>query len=154
MRILLKLVLDCPPDAAWRAIRSPEVFRQVSAPLTTFESLDGPFPESWPEGEHIVAVKALGLVPMGRQVIAIGFPRRSDGVRMVRDSGRGLDGMLALVTTWDHRMAVAATADGRTLYRDRLVIGAGILTPLVWPVFWVFWQWRAARLKALARTWR
>ena len=37
---MLKQVLDCDPDAAWRAIRSPQVFRAVSAPLMTFTSAE------------------------------------------------------------------------------------------------------------------
>ncbi len=155
MRILLKLVLDCDPDVAWRAIRDPRVFAAVSAPFTTFSSLepDG-FPESWPAGPHPVRVRAFGLVPMGDQLIDIAFPQRRDDVRMVLDSGGGISGPLALVTTWKHTMAVSPTRDGRTLYRDRLQFGAGVLTPLLWPVFWAFWQWRAARLRALATGWR
>ena len=153
MRILLKLVLDCPPDAAWRAIRSPATFASVSAPFTTFESLepDG-FPEQWSAGDHPVRVRALGVLPIGRQSIAISFPRRADGVRMMRDDGGGLDGPLALVTEWHHTMAVSEAPDGRTLYRDRLQFDAGPLTLVMWPVYWLYWQWRALRMRRLATT--
>jgi len=41
---------------------------------------------------------------------------------------------------------------GRTLWRERLVIG-GAAAPALWPVLWAVWQWRAARLRSLARTW-
>lgn len=151
MRIHLKLVLDCSPDAAWRALRDPVVFRAVSWPLTTFTSLEpGGFPELWGPGEHPVRGRAFGLLPMGDQIIDISFPPAPPGVRWVRDSGRGLSGPLALVTSWRHTMAVSATADNRTLYRDELVFGAGALTPLLVPVFWAFWQWRGTRLKRLA----
>jgi hypothetical protein len=50
-------------------------------------------------------------------------------------------------------MAVSATDDGRTLFRDRLAVRAGLLTPLVWISMWAFWQVRGARLKKLAPTW-
>lgn len=158
MRVLLKLTLDCTPDAAWRAIRNPEVFAAVSAPLTTFTSLEpGGFPESWSEGDHPVQVKALGLVPIGEQVIGISFPAApdadKDGVRIMRDTGRGLSGPLALVTRWEHTMAVSSAPGGRTRYRDRLVFEAGPITVLLWPVYWAFWQWRAIGMRRLAPGW-
>ncbi|TBN57881.1 hypothetical protein EYE40_11025 [Glaciihabitans arcticus] len=154
MRIVLKLVLDCEPDAAWRAIRNPRVFRAVSSPLTTFVSLEPQgFPETWPEGVHHLFGRAFGVLPMGEQTIDLAFLRRGK-VRMVRDSGEGLSGPLALVTAWEHTMAVADSGDGRTLYRDQLRFSAGAITPLLWPVFWAFWQWRAFRMSQLAPTWR
>lgn len=158
MRVLLKLVLDCPPDAAWRAIRSPHVLTEVSAPLTSIRSLepDG-FPELWSEGGHAVAMRAGGLIPLGEQVIGISFPdapRGNPGVRMMRDNGRGLSGVLSLVTRWEHTMAIAADPAGRTLYRDQLIVEAGPLTPLLWPAYWAFWQWRALQMRRLAPRWR
>ena len=153
MRVLLKLVLDCSPDAAWRAIRSPEVLGEVSFPLTTFTSLEpGGFPELWEAGEHPVRVKAFGVVPIGEQVIGISFPELP-GVRAMRDTGRGLSGPLALVTSWQHTLTVAPAAGGRTLYRDQLKFEAGSVTLLMWPVYWAFWQWRAFGLRRFANRW-
>jgi hypothetical protein len=154
MRVLLKLVLDCPPDAAWRAIRSPRVLGDVSFPLTTFVSLEPEgFPELWGPGEHPVLVKAFGVIPIGEQVIGISYPERTDDVRMMRDTGRARTGPLTVVTTWEHSLTVAPAPGGRTLYRDRLVFDAGPITPLLWPVYWAFWQWRAFGLKRFAHTW-
>ena len=175
MRVLLKLVLDCEPDAAWRAIRSPSVLNAVSAPLTTFESLEPyGFPVLWPEGDHPVRMRSAGGITIGDQVIGISFPEvgspgsgtrapagsgsgsnspSGSGVRLVRDTGRGLSGPLALVTRWEHTMSVADAPGGRTLYRDQLVVEAGHLTPLLWPAYWAFWQWRAFGIKRLAPTW-
>ncbi|HEV7949686.1 MAG TPA: hypothetical protein VGP24_07960 [Glaciihabitans sp.] len=154
MRVLLKLNLDCPPDAAWRAIRSPTVFTAVSAPFTSFTSLeDDGFPELWPEGVHPVEVKAAGLIPIGIQTIEIAYPARADGVRTMRDTGRGLTGVLAQVTRWEHTMALSPAHNGTTLYRDQLIFEAGRMTPLLWPLYWAFWQWRAIGLRRLARGW-
>lgn len=154
MRVLLKLELDCAPDDAWRAIRSPQVFQEVSAPLSTFTSLEiGGFPELWQAGEHPVRMSAAGLFPVGQQVIDVSFPDAPAGVRVMRDSGRGLSGPLALVTQWEHSMAISAAPDGKTLYRDQLIFSAGILTPLLWPLYWAFWQWRGAALRRLAPSW-
>ena len=154
MRILLKLELDCTPDAAWNAIRSPNVFREVSFPFTTFSSLeDTGFPATWPEGRHLLGVRALGLVDVGRQCVDISYGERG-GARLMRDAGTPVSGALSLVTRWRHTMAVSPAPDGRTLYRDELDFSAGLLTLPAWLVFWVYWQWRAAGLRRLAPRWR
>jgi hypothetical protein len=155
VRILLKLELDCTPDAAWRAVRSPAVLEKVSAPVVGFTSLerDG-FAELWPSGDHRVLVCAFGLVNVGTQNIGVSFSQRRDGVRMMQDSGPPLSGALAIITRWQHQLAVSALPDGRTLYRDQLRFSAGLATPIVWIALWAFWQWRAAGLRRLAPTWR
>jgi hypothetical protein len=159
VRVLLKFELDCDVDAAWRAIRSPLVMRQVAAPLLGFWSLEPEgFPETWPPGDHPVEVSAGTVLTVGEQIITISYPaqtllRRRDAVRMVRDRGRSTSGPLTAVTQWEHTMAVSPAGAGRTLYRDQLRFDAGMLTPLLWPAFWVFWQWRGARLRRLARRW-
>ena len=130
MRIMLKLVLDCDADAAWRALHSP---RAVA-------DLYGPFVE---------------LAPMAGEGLPLRLEPGADvPVRIFRDSGIPLTGPLAALDVWDHQMAVSpAPGDpSRTLWRDRLVIGGAAAAPL-WPVLWATWQWRGARLKALAPTW-
>ena len=156
--MLLKLVLDCDPDAAWRAIRSPTVLREVSSPLFVFSSLEpNGFPTIWEPGRHPVRVRAGGILPFGEQEIRLTFDdRRADGVRIMRDTG----GIRGRTTLWDHRMAIAPDPRGpgtdgrpRTLYRDRLLVSAGLLTPALWYATWAFWQWRGARMRALAPGW-
>jgi hypothetical protein len=155
VRIFLKFVLDCPPDAAWWALRSPAVFRAVGRPLVTFQSLanDG-FPQTWNPGIHPVRVKVFGRLNLGEQLIDLSYPHRRDGVRMEVDSGGALSGTMSVITRWQHSIAISATGDGRTLYRDRLVFSAGPLTILLWPVLWAFWQWRGRRIRLLSRDWR
>ena len=154
MRILLKLVLDCSADAAWDAVRTPRGMQQVSAPFTTFESLEpGGFPSTWSAGEHAVRISSFGGITIGDQVIGISYPEREDDVRMQVDTGRGLSGPLALVTKWQHSIAIAPAPSGRTLYRDQLSFEAGALTPLLWLGYWAFWQWRGARIRSLAPSW-
>jgi hypothetical protein len=153
MRVLLKLVLDCTPDAAWRAVRSPAVFRAVSAPFTSFTSLEpNGFPDEWSEGVHPVMARAFGVLPLGEQTIELEFSQRK-GVRFVRDTGHGVSGALTAVRRWDHTMAISAGPDGMTLYRDQLIFEAGLATPVLWLVYWAFWQWRGLALARLAPTW-
>ena len=152
MQVGLKLVLDCPPDAAWRALRSPSVFADVSYPLLEFEPLGGQaFPEFWEQGSHPVRARALfGIVDAGTQDIDITFSERG-ATRLFEDHGGPISGPLAIVTKWRHRMAVSAgPTAGTTLFRDRLEFSAGVLTPIVWAGLWLFWQWRGRGLIRLA----
>ena len=155
---MLKLLLDTDPDSAWHALRSPAVFREVGAPWLQFDSLEpGGFPTEWPGGRHRLDALALGRVPVGEDAIDLSFPGGlPEGVRMVRDGGGGVSGAMALLTHWQHRMAVSPdpAGTGRTLYRDRLEFGAGALTAAAWYPLWAFWQWRGVRLRQLAPTWR
>jgi hypothetical protein len=157
MRVLLKLILDCDPDAAWRAIRSPAVFREVSSPLMEIESLSVlGFPTVWTPGAHPVEMKAAGVLPMGQQAIRLTFETAEHGTtRIVHDSGGGLRGAVSAITLWDHKMAIAPdpAGTGKTLYRDQLTVKAGVLTPFAWYSLWAFWQWRGRKLRQLAPTW-
>jgi hypothetical protein len=154
MRVLLKSLLDCEPDAAWRAIRSPEVMREVAWPFLGFVSLerDG-FPSPWTPGAHPASVLAFGTVPVGEQVIDIAFSHRQ-GARIQTDTGRSVSGPLTVVTTWRHSIAISPAEGGGTLYRDQLVFDAGPATLPLWPGYWAFWQWRMARIRRLAPGWR
>ncbi|WP_181397346.1 hypothetical protein [Cryobacterium arcticum] len=157
MRVLLKEILDCTPDAAWRALASPTVFREVSGPLMGVRSLEaGGFPTRWEPGEHPVAMSGLGVVPLGEQMIRLKMHTTRSGVRIVRDTGNGVSGLMNTITHWDHSMAIAPdpAGTGKTLYRDQLVFSAGPATLAVWPGLWAFWQLRMLRLKALAPNWR
>jgi hypothetical protein len=156
MRVLLKLTLDCDADAAWRAIRSPAVLREVVAPWLDFESLEaGGFPATWPEGPHRLRALAFGITPAGDEVVDVSYPGGlPPGVRMLRDGGGAITGPLSAFRHWDHRMAVSPLPDGRTLYRDRLIASAGpALDVALWYPTWAFWQWRGIRLRQLAPTW-
>lgn len=159
MRILLKLVIDCDPDAAWRALHSPRAVAELYGPFVELEPLvPSGLPTAWSPGDDVpVQMSALGMLPLGRQLIHTSdrfVEERGSTVRIFRDSGIPLTGPLASLDVWDHQMAVSP-APGRpdkTLWRDRLVIG-GASAPALWPLLWGIWQWRAARIRALAPTW-
>jgi hypothetical protein len=155
MYVFLRLELDCSPDDAWAALGNPAVFRAVMRPLMRVRSLDeGGFPKRWREDcVHEVSMSLFGLVPMGLHTIDVTYTERPGGVRMVVDQGEPLTGILSLTSTWDHRMAVSASPGGKTLYRDRLSVKAGVLTLPLWLGLWALWQYRGLRLQKLARRW-
>ena len=172
MRVTLDLILECSPDAAWEAVHSPAVFRAVSGPWTTVESLEpGGFPSRWPGGDHRVKLRMLGVLPMGTQLIRLS-DEVAPGVRTVHDTGGPLSGPICIVRSWHHQMAISAAPGGarpvsgsgagagaassaaeRTRFRDTLTVKAGVLTPFVTAGFWVFWQLRGRALKRLAPGW-
>ena len=158
MRILLKLVIDCDADAAWRALHSPRAIAELYGPLVELEPLAATLPTSLEAGADVpVQLSLAGSVPLGRQLIHVSERMTNDAcgpVRILRDSGIPLTGPLAALDVWDHQMAVSvAPGDAtKTLWRDRLVIG-GAAAPALWPMLWATWQWRGARIKALAPTW-
>lgn len=159
MRILLKLVLDCDADAAWRALHSPRAVSELYGPFVGLEPMA---PEGLPTAlttglDLPVRMMLGGAVPLGAQLIHTTDRHVEDSrgsVRILRDSGIPLTGPLASLDVWDHQMAVApAPGDpARTLWRDRLVIG-GPTAAALWPVLWGIWQWRGLRLRQLAPTW-
>ena len=119
MRILLKFDRDCSADAAWGMLTDPRALQQLYSPVMSVTPLEpGGFPAKLGEGRHEIAVRAFGLLPMGTQFITITFPKRKGGVRMLRDSGPTTSGLLGLITTWEHSMAVSSLPDGRTRYRS------------------------------------
>ncbi|MGB4779520.1 hypothetical protein [Microbacterium sp.] len=158
MRILLKLVLDCDADAAWRALHSPRAVAELYGPLVDLAPMSaaGLPGRLEPSADVPVQLRLAGMT-LGRQLIQVSerYTRDARGpVRILRDSGIPLTGPLSALEVWDHQMAVSpAPHDAtKTLWRDRLVIGGAAALPL-WPVLWAAWQWRAARLRALAPTW-
>lgn len=154
MLVMLKERLECRPEAAWRALKSPTVMREVAGPWLGYASgEDGGFPTQWSEGDHPVTLLGAGLLPMGAQDIDLSFDTRThEGVRIVRDTGHGVGGVPGAIRSWYHRMAVAPHPDDptATLYRDRLEFDAGALTPALWAGLWPLWQWRGLRLRQLA----
>lgn len=158
MRILHKTVLDIDPDAAWRAVHSPRAAAELYGPFLQMRPIDG-LPTSWEAGaEAAVTLTAAGIVPMGTQLLHVFDDERADAsgtrTRIFRDAGAPLTGPLALLRVWDHQMAIspAPGEPGRTLWRERLVIG-GAWAPVFWPVLWTVWRLRAARLRRVAPTW-
>ncbi|WP_375386548.1 hypothetical protein [uncultured Microbacterium sp.] len=156
MRILLKFVIDCDADAAWRAVHSPRAVAELYGPLLAMAPVEpSGLPTTWGQGSEVaVNLSLAGIVPMGRQLIHASDRFVDPDVRIFRDSGIPLTGPLAALDVWDHQMAVApAPGDPtKTLWRDRLVIG-GRAAPALWPVMWATWQWRGARIRAMAPTW-
>ena len=155
VRVKGRTVLRAAIDNAWEALHTPEVFRSVSSPFTVFRTAPSKeLPERFhPETDYEVTVWAMGLVPLGRQIIRLEDNGSSWEHRVVTDVGHGVTGPLSLLKNWRHEMVLTARADGTTDFSDTLTAKAGLLTPLAWLGLQVFWLWRVTKLRALAGDW-
>lgn len=149
MRVTLRLELDAAPDDVWELLHDPLALAEVVAPLLRIEPVGHRrFPPRWTTSDHVVRTRLLGVATLGDQRIRLSASRRGDA-RILEDSGGPVSGLLGVVTSWRHRMAVSPAPGGGTLYRDRLDLSAGALTPFVWIGTWALWQYRAARIRAV-----
>lgn len=148
MKVHVASVFDAPAERIWEEVRTTRLLRHVAWPLIVFAPIDPPvLPETWPEGRHRVAMRAFGILPLGRQWIVTSMPRPDEhgrGVYRIRDQGSG-----DLISVWDHRIVIRARADGRTDYRDEVTVRAGLLTPFVWLFAHVFYRYRQRRWRRL-----
>jgi SAM-dependent methyltransferase len=153
MKVSVRTSLPCSIDAAWEALHTPGIFRQVSAPFTTFRTEPGEdLPERFSTGtDYPVTGMAMGLIPIGRQTIYLTDHVSDWAHRSVVDSGRGESGALAALRNWRHQMSLTAREDGRVDFSDQLTASAGLLTPFAWVGLQLFWWWRKFRLVAITR---
>ena len=154
MKISRTTSLPCTLSDAWDALHDPAVFQKVSRPFLRFTPTS---PATFPlrfanKGHYVVKATALGLIPMGEQEINP-VTRIVGDERIFRDNGRGVRGMLGLVTRFTHTMTLEPSGKGPTLLKDRLEFTAGVLTPFLWVGFRLFWWWRHRRMRQLAAHW-
>ena len=65
-------ILDCSIDEAINHVKTPRLLEFVAAPLVRFAPVSPPaFPDVWSAGEYLVALRLFGVVPFGKQSIAI-----------------------------------------------------------------------------------
>lgn len=151
MRVEISTVLNCPAAEAWRAVSEVRLLLHVSAPLLTFKPIDPPeLPEVWEGGRFLVSMRLLGVLPMGRQWIVPRVEMEDStpgGMEFrMRDNGTG-----RLAKRWDHLITMRELPGDRTFYQDRVEVGAGVLTPLVWAFAQAFYRHRQRRWRALVR---
>jgi hypothetical protein len=146
MKISIATILNAPADRIWEEVRTSRLLDYVAVPLLRFVPYDkARYPKQWTEGEYRVRMMALGILPMGWQIIGISYPASPDSkTRLLRDNGRG-----ALIAKWDHLITVNGRNDGRTDYRDDVDIDAGLLTPFIAAYAYIFYRHRQKRWRKL-----
>lgn len=155
MHVGLRITLDAPVDAVRDALLTPAVMVAVTKPFLAYRSRDPRgFPARWVPGEpHPITADAFGIIPSGDTHVDLDL-YEVRGVPVQRDNGGGTNGLFGRMTM-QHRMATVDLGDDRTMLIDRLSyrMRPAALGVLLWPGMWVIWQWRAARMRALAPSW-
>lgn len=138
------ILLPTNADEVWRRVLGPRLFIEVSKPVLSITPLDvSDFPEIWEDRSYRVALRLFGLIPLGWQVIEPSFPEPQGETRRLLDNGHS-----ALIRKWHHEISVIPQGE-TTLYRDRLEIDAGLLTPIVALFARLFFAHRHKRLAKL-----
>jgi hypothetical protein len=146
MKVSVATIFNASADQIWSEVCKSRLLDFVAAPLLVFKPNNGQsLPDIWNEADHRVTMMAFGLLPIGWQIISTSYPASpTAGSRQLRDNGRG-----ASVKRWDHLITVTARDDGRTDYRDDVIVEAGLLTPLVFAYAHFFYRHRQKRWRKL-----
>lgn len=144
-------ILNCSPKQAWQELQTSRLLDYIAAPLVRFVPVEPPaLPAIWEERSYLVELRLFDRISLGRQWIVITRPivETTPGQQRyeLRDNGHG-----DLIATWDHRIFVRETADGRTNYTDQVEVQAGLLTPFVWAFASLFYRYRQHRWRQLVK---
>lgn len=152
MRIRLHSAIPADVVTVWDQVRDPTMMVRVAAPLVAFRS-EVELPERWAQGEYPVRLLAGGLVPLGTQMIRIELPDRPGPVRVLRDNGYGVSGLVGRIRVWDHLLEIRPDEGDptRTHQRDTVVVEAGWLTLPVWLMVGSMFLWRQAHWRWITR---
>lgn len=151
MKVSLSTTLPCPLELAWRAVNTPALLAEVAYPLVTLKNLErhplGEQAQTWPRRDTVYVYSYLfGRIPLGKRTIVLEIDNDTHTIQTYeRDP---------LIRRWDHLITMTADANaasGDTLYRDEVIIEAGVLTPLVWAFAHWFYRHRQRRWQQVAR---
>lgn len=146
MGFTLSSRLQAPAEEVWAALQSPALMQHVAAPMLEFRPhASTPLPEHWAEGDFRVSLFLFGWIPIGPQTVGIRLLESESWPRRVLD-----DGHSPLIRSWKHWVEVNPAGAGATDYTDRIRIGAGILTPVIWLFARLLFTHRQRRLRLLA----
>ncbi|WOE75319.1 hypothetical protein [Alterisphingorhabdus coralli] len=145
--VTLTTHLAAPPETVRQHVGTSRLLNYITRPLIRFTPKAGQaFPEDWTPGEYKAWMWLFGLLPVGWQAIRISFPEPENATQFIRDNGYG-----PLIKRWDHMIEIRSDGDG-THYTDRVIIEAGLLTPLIAAFAQVFYGHRQKRWRKLVNS--
>ena len=136
--------LAAPCDVVWEAVKTREAFRTVTRGLLVMPVIKER-EESWRVGETVIGwVFLFGFIPFARHHLHVAAIDNQTRTLSSRERG-------GILKRWDHDIIVTPIDQHRCLYRDRIEIEAGFLTPFVGLYARWFYSTRQHRWRALAR---
>lgn len=136
--------LDAPAQKVWELLKRKQTFLYVTRGVMSI-----PDAKDWPE-EQREGLKMRGrlrffhLVPGWEHEICVDSV--DEDRREVRTTERG-----GFVKAWNHLLKVEPFSEERSRYTDEIEIDAGVLTPMVWAFAHLFYRYRQARWRSLAK---
>lgn len=139
--IQLGTVLNAHPDEVWEKVRQYNTLIEVNRGILGFR---GPLPARVEEGDDfVVRLMLFGIVPLWLHRIRI-VRVKEQPIRTIASKEFG-----GLVKVWNHQITVEEELDGRTFYRDRIELHAGVFTALVWLWSLIQYRYRQQRWRRL-----
>jgi ligand-binding SRPBCC domain-containing protein len=136
--------LDAPPDRVWETVQKVDTLRYITRGLLGFRPL-GPVHDGLGEGD-VIRVRLMFFHVLPANAHEIRIVRVDEEAHCIETDEHG-----GAVKTWRHRISVDPHGEGRSYYTDRIEIGAGPLTPLIWAYAQLFYRYRQWRWRKLAR---
>lgn len=144
MIVRLTTELDAPADEVWTLLKRKQTLLYVTRGLLGLPDA-GAWPEEQREGLEVRGrLRFFHLGPGWMheiRVVSVDERRRE-----LRTAERG-----GFVEVWNHLLKVEPICGGRSRYTDEIEVRAGVLTPVVWALAHLFYRYRQARWRALAR---
>ena len=136
--------LNATPAQVQEHVGRSELLRYITRGMIRFKPIDPPeFPEIWEPGRYKARMYWKGFLPVGWQSIGIEPQPMKGETWSLRDNRHG-----GLIKTWDHMIEVAPDGEG-SLYTDRIIVEAGLLTPFVALFAGRFYRHRQKRWRRL-----
>jgi hypothetical protein len=133
--------LDCSCQEIWDAYQLPEFMIRISNPKGKLKpKYKYKVPKKWLEAKTDSFNLSISFMPIGSHFIYWEKIDKDKFIIQTREKG-------GFVNTWDNRIELIPTSDTTCIYRDELVIHAGILTKLT--AIWAteFYKFRHKNLK-------
>jgi len=136
--------LDAPAQEVWELLKRKQTLLYVTRGMMGWPDA-GVWPEEWREGAKVTGrLRFFHIVPGWRHELRV---VRVDGGRgeLRTEEGGGF------VRTWNHLLKVEPLPAERSRYTDEIELDAGVFTPVVWAFAQIFYRYRQARWRSLAR---
>lgn len=136
--------LDAPAWRVWALLKRKQTLFYVTRGMMGWPDA-GAWPEEWREGEKVNGrLRFFHFVPGWRHELRV--VSVDEGRRELRTEEGG-----GFVAVWKHLLRVEPLPEDRSRYTDEIEIRAGLLTPLVWAFAHLFYRYRQARWRSLAK---
>ncbi|MGD8244871.1 MAG: hypothetical protein PVI63_06740 [Anaerolineae bacterium] len=136
--------LPSPAEKVWQALLKRDTFLYITRGMLGFQGADQ-WPEVFGEGLEIeTRLVFLHLIPGWKHRLRV--VRIDEEKREMASEEEG-----GLIQQWNHRIFVERVAAQRCRYTDEIDIEAGLLTGIVWVYAHIFYRYRQARWRRLAK---